>query len=90
MEKCLRMWWEDGGVSCGKGHHLLYSEGSGGLAKAKITLRGLGEFPGENLFREVSGTSQGGNHFNWSGGPPRGEIIMYQKCEKCGDPVHPY
>ena len=59
MEKCLRMWWEDGGVSCGKGHHLLYSEGSGGLAKAKITLRGLGELPGENLFREVSGTSQG-------------------------------
>ena len=50
MEKCLRMWWEDGGVSCGKGHHLLYSEGSGGLAKGKITLRGLGEFPGENLF----------------------------------------
>ena len=50
MEKCLRMWWEGGGVSCGKGHHLLYSEGSGGLAKGKITLRGLGEFPGENLF----------------------------------------
>ena len=64
-----------GGVSCGKWHHLLYSEGSGGLPSRKIILRGLGDFPGENSFWEVSGTFQGGNHSGKSGGLPRGKLI---------------
>ena len=59
-----------GGLSCRKGHHLLYSEGSmglpsdknhsdasGGLPRGKIILRSLGDFPGGNSFQEVSGSS---------------------------------
>ena len=42
MEKCSWMWGSGGeGGSCWKGHHLLYSEGPGGLAKGKIILKGF-------------------------------------------------
>ena len=81
-----------GGFSCGKGHHLLYSEGSGGLPRGKIILRGLGDFPGENHSEGSGGLPRGkliprglrdllrGKSFRGVWGTSQWGIIIYQKC----------